>query len=324
MPPTVGVFHELWTDADFLWNQCEAPRGTARTTHGDIQLLSQARAADLALVLNFPVWRGYKRQQLGWRRHLLKWNRDKLHAHRVQLGFEWLCRDPSSTWTLIYEPPEYVSDDWYAIAKKYSARVYGPDPRATHPIVLPAMWTFEDDLHALRHMPPPEKSVPLVGINAGTPAGKKLIPGHIKRLEFFAALRRAGVDAALYGRGLSPDVGGQGPISSKANALRHAHHALVIENFAGGSQYVTEKLWDALLCWCVPLYYGSTAIDGLIPPESFIRIPSLDDRGVAVVREALADQDGWKRRVDAIAEARRRALGELRMVEWLTRELKTR
>ena len=83
---------------------------------------------------------------------------------------------------------------------------------------------------------------------------------------------------------------------------------------------MTEKLWDPLVCWSLPIYFGSRAADKLIPPEAFIRLPDLGERGVRTVQEALADPGIWNRRLEAMAEARRRAMGELRLVEWLARE----
>jgi hypothetical protein len=85
---------------------------------------------------------------------------------------------------------------------------------------------------------------------------------------------------------------------------------------------VTEKLWDALLCWCLPIYYGSGAAEKMIPEDAIVRLPDLGEGGLDVVRKALADPGLWERRLPAIAEARRRALGDLRLVSWIERELR--
>ena len=86
--------------------------------------------------------------------------------------------------------------------------------------------------------------------------------------------------------------------------------------------FLSEKLLDALACWALPLYFGSRAADRLIPSDALIRIPSLDAEGVRVVQQALADPVQWDRRLEAMAEARRRALGDLRLVEWVARNLR--
>ncbi len=315
--PTLGVFHELWTNTDFLWNQCDGPLGN----HGPWTLVGPDPKADVALVMNFPVWPGYNRKQIGLRRHLYKLTGQSLQKFRIEQGYQWLSRPRESTFALIYEPPDYVPDWWYDLSKKYCSRVYGPDSRATHPCVLPSMWTFEDDLAALKSMPPPPKQPIITCINSGTPAGKRLIPGHNKRMEFFHSLVAANVPVQFFGRGMPSTLSSGGSVASKANVLRPAMFALAIENFDQGDQYITEKLWDALLCWCLPLYFGPRAIEKLLPPDSFIRLPDLGPAGIETVKRVLANPDMWEQRREAIAEARRLALGPLRIVEWAAANL---
>jgi hypothetical protein len=317
MPRTLGVFHELHRHADFLWNQCEGPLGA---DHG-LVIRAGDREADVALVMNWPVPPEGSRRAGGLRRYAYKLAKRSTTPLRVQHGYRWLGRPRETTFALIYEPPPLVSDWMYEYTRERCARVYGPDPRATHPTTLPSMWTFDEDVHALRAMPPPPKPVPLVAVNAGRPHGKFLIEGHLERLAFFRSLRDAGVPLELFGRGLPAELGGGGVLASKASALRPARLALVIENYDRGDQYVTEKLWDALACWCLPIYYGPFAPERLLPPGSCIRLPDLRAGGLDLVRALVADPRVWEVHLPAIAEARRRALGELRLVEWARREL---
>ncbi|HNB60544.1 MAG TPA: glycosyltransferase family 10 [Phycisphaerales bacterium] len=315
----VGLFNELIQDADYLWNQCEQPAGR----HHDLELARWDREAPHRFIMNWPSPPFGTRKAGGWKRYVYKALRKNTSPLRVPFGYEWLGHDPARTTILIYEPPALIPEWWMDLARTHCARVYAPDPRATHPIVLPSMWTFEDDIHTLRALPPNEadKVLPLVAISSGKPPGKSLIEGHLARLEFYRKLRAAGVDLSLFGRGLPGDTRPRGPVASKANVLRPARCALVIENYAEGDMYVTEKLWDALICWALPLYFGPAAPERLIPPESFIRLPDLADRGVETVRRALADTGLWRSRLEAIAEARRRAMGDLRLVEWIRREI---
>ncbi len=312
----IGVFDEQGKFADYLWNQCESTLGG----HGDMQLARWDRDAPHRFVMTWPAPPGGMRRTRGWRRPMQKWLGRAADDDAMASSFKWLGHDPARTTVLFYEPPAYLPDAWFEIAKRNAARVYAPDPRATHPIVLPSMWTLEWDVQSLRAFAPPEKTLPLVSIAAGTPKGKRLIPGHLARLEFYRKLVRAGVPLALFGRGLPDDVKGHGPIACKGHVMRPARFTLAIENYGEGDQYVTEKLWDPLACWSLPIYFGSKAADKLIPPESFIRLPDLGDAGVRTVQETLADPDIWNRRLEAMAEARRSGLGELRLVEWLARE----
>ena len=315
-PTQIGVFDELGRFADYLWNQCEGTRGR----HEGIQLARWDRSAAHRFVMTWPSPPGGTRRAGGWKRPLYKLLRRPTERLRIAHSYEQLGHDPARTTVMFYEPPAYLPDEWFDVAKQNAVRVYAPDPRATHPIVLPSMWTLEWDVQSLRAFSPPEKTLPLVSIAAGAPKGKRLIPGHLARLEFYRMLRKAGVALELYGRGLPADLHGGGPIACKGHVMRPARFTLAIENYGEGDQYVTEKLWDPLVCWSLPIYFGSKAADKLIPPEAFIRLPDLGERGVRTVQEALADPGIWNRRLEAMAEARRRAMGELRLVEWLARE----
>lgn len=313
MAQTLGMFHEVHRSADFLWNQCDGAMGDA----GEWLVRSGDRAADHVLAINYIVGPDGLKRSRGWRRTMYKLMRKKTTPLRICPGFEWLDRTPEHVWSLVYEPPPYPTDWYYDYLKSRCSRVYGPDPRATHPCVLPAMWTLDDDLESLRKMPPPMKTWPLVAVTSG----RQVLPGHSPRLDFIRSVKKAGLPLRLFGRGLAKDLEPLGELSTKASALRPSRFALVIENYAEGDQYITEKIWDALLCWCVPLYYGTRAVDKLIPAEAFVRLPDLGEAGLETVKRTLAETGLWEKRVSAMAEARRRALGELRLVEWIKHEL---
>lgn len=73
---------------------------------------------------------------------------------------------------------------------------------------------------------------------------------------------------------------------------------------------MSEKLWDSLLGWCLPIYYGGGAADKLLPPGSFLRLPSQDEKGLAYIKEVTS--------TDAIAKARQVILHKLNLLEWLS------
>lgn len=314
----LGVFNELDQWADYLWNQCDGALGR----HGDLQLVRWGRDADRVFVMNWPSPPGGARRAIGWRRHLWKLFRKPTAPLRARYGYRWLAREPGDVDVMLYEPPEIIPEWLMALSKRHAGRVFSPDARATHPIALPAMWTVPYGVKMLASIAPRtiEKPVGVVAISSGAPPGKSLIAGHHARLDFYERLHRAGVGLELFGRGLPARTGGRGPVQDKSSVLWPARLALVIENSVGEG-YVTEKLWDALACWCLPVYFGSAAADAMIPPEAMVRLPDLGERGVETLREALADEGLWARRLEAIAEARRRMLGELRLVEWLTRNV---
>lgn len=309
----VGLFNEGDQFADFLWNQCDEPMGK----HRGLELARWDRDAEAAFVFNWPAPPQGLRRAFGWRRYLYKATRRPVAPMRCKYGYDWLAKPPDKIWTLLYEPPPIIPTWLMQLSRERAAHVAAPDPRASHPIVLPSMWSIGFDVRTLRAMPPPEKPIGLAAISSG----KSLITGHAERLGFLSKLRAAGIDMELFGRGLDGSLRPRGPVQDKSSVLLAARCALVVENYAAGKLYTSEKLWDALACWCLPLYYGSGAIDGRIPADAFVRIPDLGDAGVRCVESAMKDTNLWKRRQSAIAEARRRMLGELRIVEWLMRAI---
>jgi hypothetical protein len=100
---------------------------------------------------------------------------------------------------------------------------------------------------------------------------------------------------SIYGRGVPDDLKPIGPVADKAEVLRRAHLTLAIENWWTDELYVSEKLWDPLLCWSLPLYFGSRAADAMIPTDSFVRLPDLGDAGVETVRSALRGAPSLRR-----------------------------
>lgn len=236
---------------------------------------------------------------------------------RLRLCFRRIGRRREDVTVLFYEPPGIVQDIEYEIAREHAARVYGPDERATHRIPLPATWRADAPRDALKALEPAPDVEGLVVVTSG----KTILDGHRARLRFLERLRDAGVPFELFGTDLPSSLGGRGPIGSKHDVLRRARFTLAIENDTRTAGYVTEKLWDPLLAWSLPLYLGSEAADAMIPRGAFVRLPDLGDAGVERVREALAHPRWREERLDAMRQARAQVLGPLRLVEWLRTSL---
>ncbi|MBL0870598.1 MAG: hypothetical protein IBJ18_08490 [Phycisphaerales bacterium] len=313
----IGAFSDMGTNADWLWNQCDGEFGRDST---GVRFEHQARDAERVFCFNLPFFPKGQGKLPRWKRLLLKARGSAAYRqHKADLAFEMLGTQRAKTSMLLYEPPP-IAGNFYQAAAKYCSTIWSPDERApghVTPVVLPAFWMLMEDVRSLRAQQPRESAVALAGVISG----KTALAGHGQRLEFLKLLRKAGVELELFGMGLPSEVGGRGGIGSKGQILRAAKCTLAIENFDQGEMYVTEKLWDPLLSWSVPLYFGPRAAEKLVPAESFIRIPSLDAAGVEVVRRAVSDPDVRTKRLEAISEARRRCLEELRLPVWLSSRL---
>lgn len=315
-PRTVGVLLERADPAGLLASQCERyDHATDRGTHEGMTFAPGDVGADRLLIFGTPVPPG----GLGGRTLGERWRTIRAGRERARLERAWdrlaIPRDRIDV--LFYEPPGMVTDAAYAVARERAARVFGPDDRATHRVTLPVWWSLPESRDQLLRLDPHPAPRGLVCVTSG----KRMIPGHSRRLDFIAAVRSAGVELDLFGRGIDASLGSKGPVESKTTVMHGARLALAIENDRACPGYVTEKLWDALLAWCLPIYHGSGAWEGLIPPEAVLRLPSLDAAGIDVVRDALRDPGIYERALPAIARARELILGELRAVAWYRREM---
>lgn len=162
-------------------------------------------------------------------------------------------------------------------------------------------WFVEKSFDELTAMEPPAKSADVCIITSD----KLFTPGHRERLQFALDLKaRLGARLDIWGRGLRD-------FSSSWDVLSRYRYAVVLENFSG-PDWLTEKLPDALLAWCVPLYNGCTNLEDYLPAGSWIDLPALDaDKAAELLLTLLADRADYDARLGALASARHHYLHEL-------------
>lgn len=137
-----------------------------------------------------------------------------------------------------------------------------------------------------------------------------------ERYRFTARLETDLPQLDRFGRGVRD-------ISDKAAALDPYAYHVAIENHIA-PHYWTEKLADAFLGLCLPLYCGSTNVAEYFPEESVIPIDICEaDQAIATIRETIGTQQ-WARRLPALREARRRVLMEYNLFAVIAREVEAR
>ena len=298
---------------DWLWQQTPGHCGIWK----NIQMLPQAANPDFLLLYNFhnfPTPPHKRRWFLAQRREQARYQQE---LDAIQTKLKGVPKE--RTIFLLREPPlpgkvTALNRSFYRKAKDFCGYISGPDDDAPDPDYMPAIWYLSNSFRELNEMGPPEKVKPLSWVTSGINRTEM----HQQRLDFLKHLRSDGIEFDLYGRDLPQWSQGFGQIQNKWFGLAPYHYNLVVENYAGNSWYVSEKLWDALLGWCLPIYYGGPAADNLLPPGSFLRLPSLDEKGLSFVREVTATADAWHEAKDAIAEARQIILHKLNLLEWLS------
>ena len=129
-------------------------------------------------------------------------------------------------------------------------------------------------------------------LNAIKPSRKKIIcsvvsgfngvPGYEDRRKFLEGLSKSNSHFDIYGR-YSKTIYSlpayRGYAASKYQTLSQYRYNLAIENSVE-DWYISEKIFDALLCGCMPIYYGSEKIFDLLPNEWFHYLPDLSPKSI--------------------------------------------
>ena len=299
------------TQGDWLWKQSPEPFGQ----WGNIQMRSQEPHPDFMLLYqyDFP-----KPTPLTWRQKLKSQLTGKPLPQTATTKTQLRGVPKERTLYLLREPPleEVLEQNQrsYRRAQQVCSYVSGPDNDAPTPDYMPAIWYVNVSFRELEEMPAPQKQKPCSWITSGI----NRTHNHRVRLNFLKQVQESGLSIEFYGRNLPSWVNSGGVLYDKWHAMAPYQYNLAIENYADNEWYVSEKLWDSLLSWCLPIYYGGPAADKLLPPGSFLRLPSLDEKGIAYIQEVIASPDAWHEAESAIAEARQIILHKLNLMNWLS------
>jgi hypothetical protein len=105
---------------------------------------------------------------------------------------------------------------------------------------------------------------------AGNDNKKKCIEKFIDRdngLDVFGRFSRAAFSVKNY----------RGACTYKFRLLGQYKFNLILENSPEEDWYITEKIYDSLLCGCMPIFHGSDKVRELLPSKWFYHLPSFDD-----------------------------------------------
>jgi hypothetical protein len=308
---TVGMissYSNIDTKGDWLWQQTPNPFGI----WGNIKIQASAPNPDFMLMYQFDFPKKHKPQS--WLDKL----KGKQQKPTTNVSSRLRGVPKERVIYLLREPPldEVVEKNkrYYQAAENYCGYISGPDDFAPVPDYMPAIWYIGNSFRELNEMPIPEKVAPCSWITSGI----NRTANHRQRLQFLESLQNSEIKFDLYGRNLPVWSKSSGELGGKWHGMAPYYYNLAIENYADNSWYVSEKLWDALLAWCLPIYYGGSAADKLLPPGSFLRLPSLDEKGIAYIQEVTSTPDAWYAAKDAIAEARQIILHKLNLLNWLS------
>lgn len=146
-------------------------------------------------------------------------------------------------------------------------------------------------------------------------SNKRVTKGHRRRLDFIESLQKAFPDKIdLFGNGFNP-------IADKYEVLSKYKYTLVMENCTYPT-YWTEKIADAFLCECLPLYVGANDINDYFPKNS-LAILDLSNvkKSCQTICEILSN-NLFDLYYDNILTAKKMVLNELNMFPSICRIIK--
>ena len=124
-------------------------------------------------------------------------------------------------------------------------------------------------------------------------------PYHKRRFDFAKKLKEVFPDHIdWFGNGVNP-------VATKYEGLHPYRHAVVLEN-GNSANLITEKLMDAYLGWCFPIYSGASNIHEYFPQKSLLRL-DLEDfkKSCKQIEAILSDESHWERHLDSLIESRK-------------------
>ncbi len=217
---------------------------------------------------------------------------------------EILSCPPENTILLTYEPAsvkvyghDYTHQYGLVLTSHAPSELPHPGRRDMPPV---GIWDYGDDTDMLRLPMAPQKTGDL-SIFMSAKADAHTV--HALRYNFFEASRDYFADRATYfGRQYNY-------VDKKATGLDDYKYTLALENHIGPHHW-TEKLSDAYLGYCMPIYDGCSNLEDYFPADSYIKIDMRDPAAAFATIDAAMASGAYEAALPSIVEARRRVIEE--------------
>ena len=209
--------------------------------------------------------------------------------------------DPKKS--IIFQMEPWVYDD----KKRWGVKTWGPwanpDPSKflhvhNRRFLNPAQWTLKGDLV---NFPSKQNDACIILSH------KKHDTGHKFRLDVVGGGKvdvygKENYHSMLFYRGQVPD-------DNRYNVYSKYKYVVSVENNSE-INYASEKIWEPLICECLPFYWGCPNLETYIDPQAFVRLPDDPLKAAEIIQQAV-EEDWWSQRIDKIREAKKKVMSEL-------------
>ena len=176
-----------------------------------------------------------------------------------------------------------------------------------------AFWQLELSLNDLQN---PELFEKTQGKTISSICSSKYFDeGHIARIDFLKFLESKGdVQLDIWNQdnkhGFTNYRGPLSPYVDKSKGLvPYKYYFMMENNFE--KNFITEKLWEPILCETLVFYYGCPNVSDYIDPRAFVQLDINDfEKSYQLIQQAL-NEDWWSQRIDVIRQEKCKILNEL-------------
>jgi len=169
----------------------------------------------------------------------------------------------------------------------------------------PLRWFYGRDMEGNNHrsLKSISRNQPTKSFDLSTVTSNKQMAhtGHATRYNFIRDLKsHLGDSFHIFGKGHSP-------VDDKAEGMDAYRYHIALENHVQSGHH-TEKLNDCFLAGCLPFYCGDPDYDKVYPKDAVIPIDMRDVKGSVKIIKRAVETDQYKKRLEALKEAKRIAL----------------
>lgn len=265
---------------------------------------------------------GYKQQS---ENNEAKWGKCSFTFNPLEQSYDWLVviddishiiknrtellRCPKENTILVTTEPSSITRYGRAFAKQFQYLITNQNEKILpHPNALRSqtgnVWFYGKDYNEIVSVTHPTKTKKLSTVCSNKQQGHTM---HRLRYAFTQMMEKEIPELERYGRGFTW-------VEKKADALDDYKFHIAIENHIEDNVW-TEKLADAFLGFTVPIYCGCPNVYDYFPKDSLIQIDINDMPGsIQKIKEVIAKEGEYERRLDAVKEARRRVIEEYNLL----------
>lgn len=91
--------------------------------------------------------------------------------------------------------------------------------------------------------------------------------------------------------------------------VNYKYYFMIENNFE--ENFITEKIWEPILCECLVFYYGCPNVSKYINPLAYVELDITDfEKCYQTIKQAI-EEDWWSQRIDIIRQEKEKILNEL-------------